>query len=126
MNLENILDQIEKIDSDVYNRPDDRRSAVKNLVNAGGKLALATVPVALGSLIQKSYGQSVPAQIIEVLNFALTLEYLEAEFYNMALSSPNLIPAGDDRRAFEEIAQHENAHVQLLIQAIRLAGGTPV
>lgn len=126
MNLHNILDQIEKIDTDVYDRPDDRRSAVKNLVNVGGKLALATVPIALGSLLQKSYGQGVPPQIIDVLNFALTLEYLEAEFYNIGLSSQNLIPAGDDRMAFEVIAEHENAHVELLMQAIKMLGGTPV
>jgi len=126
MNLHNILDQIEKIDTDVYDRPDDRRSAVKNLVNVGGKLALATVPVALGSLLQKSHAQGVPPQIIDVLNFALTLEYLEAEFYNIGLSSQNLIPAGDDRMAFEVFAEHENAHVELLMKAIKMLGGTPV
>jgi hypothetical protein len=99
---------------------------VKNLVNVGSKLALATVPIALGSLLQKSYGQGVPPQIIDVLNFALTLEYLEAEFYNIGLRSQNLIPAGEDRMAFQVIAEHENAHVELLLQAIKMSGGTPV
>ena len=126
MNLHNILDQIEKIDTDGYDQPNDRRSALKNLVNVGSKLALATVPIAWGSLLQKSYGQGVPAQILDVLNFALTLEYLEAEFYNIGLSSQNLIPAGEDRMAFQVIAEHENAHVELLLQAIKMSGGTPV
>lgn len=126
MNLHNILDQIEKTDSEVYDQKEDRRSALKNLVNAGGKLALAAVPVAVGSLLQKSYGQGASPQIMDVLNFALTLEYLEAEFYNVGLARPNLIPAGEDRMAFEVIAKHENAHVVLLIQAIRAMGGTPV
>ena len=126
MNLHNILDQIEKIDTDGYDQPNDRRSALKNLVNGGSKLSLATVPIAWGSLLQKSYGQGVPAQILDVLNFALTLEYLEAEFYNIGLSSQNLIPAGEDRMAFQVIAEHENAHVELLLQAIKMSGGTPV
>lgn len=99
---------------------------MKNVVNAGGKLALATIPIALGSLFTKTHAQPASPQILEVLNFALTLEYLEAEFYNVGLAAQNLIPAGDDRMAFEVIAKHENAHVVLLMEAIKMLGGAPV
>lgn len=126
MNLNNVLHEIEKIDPEVYERLDGRRRAVKSMASVGSRLALAAVPIALGSLFSKAYGQSTSGQILDVLNFALTLEYLEAEFYNVGLASANLIPAGDDRQAFQVIADHENAHVVFLRTTITSLGGTPV
>jgi rubrerythrin len=126
MNLHNIIGEIEKIDPEVYERLDGRRAAVKGLANIGGKLALATVPIALGSLFKKSYGQSSTQKILDVLNFALTLEYLEADFYNRGLAAGSLIPEGVDRMSIQVIADHENAHVQFLRSAIMSLGGTPV
>jgi hypothetical protein len=127
MNLNNIINEIEKIDPEVYERLDGRRAAVKSLMNAGSKLALAAVPFALGSLLKKSYAQGgSTSQILDVLNFALTLEYLEAEFYNRGLAAPNLIPAGADRNAMQIISNHENQHVAFLIETILALGGTPV
>jgi len=126
MNLQHVLTEIEKIDPEVYDRLDGRRQAVKSLATAGGKIALAAVPLALGSLLSKAYGQPATGQIINVLNFALTLEYLEAEFYNTGLASAGLIPSGEDRMAFETIALHENEHVQFLKAAITQLGGMPV
>ena len=126
MNLHNVLNEIEKIDPEVYDRLDGRRGAVKSLANVGGKIALAAVPLALGTLLSKAYGQSASGQILDVLNFALTLEYLEAEFYNTGLAASGLIPVGDDRTAFSVIAEHENEHVQFLKTTITALGGTPV
>ena len=126
MNLHNVIDQIEKIDPEVGDRLNGRRAAMKSLANIGGKLALASVPLALGSLFKKAYSQTASTQILDVLNFALTLEYLEAEFYNKGLDAGELIPAGDDRMAFMVIAKHENAHVAFLITTIKALGGTPV
>lgn len=126
MNLQNIFGAIEKIDPEVYDRLNNRRSAMKSLANIGGKLALATAPLFMSSLLKKAYGQSGTQKILEVLNFALTLEYLEAEFYNMGLAASGLIPAGADRTAFEIIVDHENDHIQFLRQTITALGGTPV
>lgn len=125
MNLHNIITQIEKIDPEVYERLDERRGAVKNLTSMGGKLALSAVPFALGSLFNKAYSQSTSRQILDVLNFALTLEYLESEFYNTGLASPELI-MGEDRVAFQVIADHENEHVSFLKTTIKALGGMPV
>jgi hypothetical protein len=125
MNLYNIIEEIEKQDPEVYERLDGRRDAVKKFASFSGKAALAALPMALGSMFQKSYGQTRSSSIIEVLNFALTLEYLEAEFYIKGLETSGLI-AAVDRPAFETIKMHEVAHVEFLRSTIIALGGSPV
>jgi hypothetical protein len=126
MNLHNIINEIEKADPEVYGRLDGRRAAVKKLTSFTGKVALSAVPIAFGSLLKKAYGQSVSPQIIEVLNFALTLEYLEAEFYSRGLERGGLITNDVDRAALETIRMHEQQHVTFLQTTIKSLGGMPV
>ena len=126
MNLQNIMVELEKVDPEVYERLDSRRSAMKQFRNLGSKIALAAVPVALGTMFNKAYGQPVGSVVLDVLNFALTLEYLEAEFYVKGLAAAGLIPAGVSRDAITTISNHETAHVAFLRAAITGAGGTPV
>ncbi len=126
MNLHNLINELEKVDPEVCERMDDRRAAIKKLTSFSGKVAVAAVPLAFTSLFKKAYGQSVSHQIIDVLNFALTLEYLEAEFYVKGLASHGLIPMGADRMAIQTISTHETAHVNFLKNTITSLGATPV
>jgi hypothetical protein len=69
-----------------------RRAAIKNITSFGSKVAVAAMPFALGTLFKKAYGQT-PSSVVDVLNFALTLEHLEAGFYNKGTAAPGLIPS---------------------------------
>ena len=127
MNLQNIISEIEKTDPHVYDRMDTRRNAMKSFAKTSGKIALASIPFALGSMFQKAYSSptSPTDLIIDTLNFALTLEYLESNFYIKAVAS-GIIPAGESLNALTVIRDHENAHVNFLKTAITAAGATPV
>lgn len=61
---------------------------------------------------------------VDILNFALTLEYLEAAFYEEALAKANL--SGEAKKLAQEIGDHEKQHVDALTGAIKKAGGKPV
>ena len=126
MNLDKILGEIEKHDPEVYNKLDTRRHAMKSFARVGGRVALAAVPLALGAMFQKSYAQTPgSATILNVLNYALTLEYLEAEFYATAVTKFAQIgvPAGAAQAAITKLANDESAHVIFLKTAITAGFG---
>jgi hypothetical protein len=114
MNLQNIINEIEQVDPEVYERFDTRRKVMKQFANLGGKLAAAAVPFAVASMFQKAYGQT-PAEVTAVLNFALTLEYLEAKFYNSIVGSAGYLTApAAAQGALTNIKNDENKHVAFL------------
>ena len=58
---------------------------------------------------------------IDILNFALTLEYLETDFYKVKAKSVGL--SGPAKKYAALFAEEENAHVQALTKAISAGGG---
>lgn len=72
-----------------------------------------SAPLTLALASNQAFGQSLPRGVVDVLNFALTLEYLESAFYQQGNSARGLIPRRF-RDVFRTIGQHEDAHVALL------------
>lgn len=60
--------------------------------------------------------QAAPASDIAILNFALSLEYLEADFYRQAAASQAL--SGNVQRMAVLLADHETTHVSTLQGAL--------
>ncbi|GAB3642805.1 ferritin-like domain-containing protein [Spirosoma arcticum] len=112
MNLQNIVSELEKVDGDVYDRLKhvSRRHMFSMI---GRKAAAVAAPTVLASALNKAYGQSLDPVVVEVLNFALTLEYLESEYYNVGMDIPGLL-TGTARTVYGQIQKHENSHVKLL------------
>jgi hypothetical protein len=93
---------------------------VRGAVAAGAVYGLSTVGPFISQALAASDGSD-----IDILNYALTLEYLESAFYTQALKDTKGLSAAVKKLA-TTIRDDEAQHVSGLIAGIKDAGGTPV
>ena len=93
---------------------------MRGAIAAGSVYGLAAV----GPFVREAIAQG-DGDDVDILNFALTLEYLEAAYYTQGLKRVGGLP-GDAKALATEIRDNENEHVSALMQTIEDLGGTPV
>lgn len=112
MNLLNLIEDIQTADPEFKDRISPRRAAIKNITSFGSKVAVAALPFAFSTLFKKAYGQTSTSSVTDVLNFALTAEYLESSFYNTYINKSYI--AASDKPGLQLITTDENNHVKFL------------
>lgn len=105
-----------------------RREMFGTLSSFGKKAAMAAIPFGLASTKMKAATSMMFQEnsVVDALQLALTLEYLEAEFYMKALESGVLNGYTRAEAAYMQISKHESAHVDFLKAGLEGAGVTPV
>jgi rubrerythrin len=90
-----------------------------------GVLAAGAVygTMAAGPLLREAFAQSSSGDI-DILNYALTLEYLEAAFYEGAAKTPGL--SSEVAGYVKTFGAEEQEHVDALTTTIKDMGGKPV
>jgi hypothetical protein len=94
-------------------------------VLAKGALAVGSIYGAtmVGPYVRRALAASGSSDI-DILNFALTLEYLEAKFYEEAKTRAK--PSGELKKLVDLIASDEQQHVEALAATVKKLGGKPV
>lgn len=115
--MSNDISILDELDPEISDRVVASRRAFFSGWAGKSALVAASVPLVLAAASTAAFGQSLPKKIVDVLNFALTLEYLEAAFYAEGNKSRGLIPS-KFRTVFRTIGAHEKAHVKLLQGAL--------
>jgi ferritin-like protein len=79
--------------------------------------------LAVGPYVRRALAKSGGSDV-DILNFALTLEYLEARFYEEAKSRAGA--RGELKTLVDLIAKDEQQHVEALAGTVKKLGGKPV
>lgn len=92
---------------------------MRGALAAGSVYGLGAVAPFVGQALAQEGGGDV-----EILNFALTLEFLEAAFYEQALEQVGGL-GGEVKEIATTLRDNENEHVDALTATIKDLGGTP-
>jgi hypothetical protein len=112
---------------------DASRKRFLKMVGTGGAGAFAVFLAACGSSSKKSSSSSAPASTssssgspagdLKIANYALTLEYVEADFYAKVASSG--LFKGAQLDTIKMFGDQESQHVDALTATVKKLGGTP-
>lgn len=132
MNILKILDKLS--DDKFFTSETSRLESITQLGGFGKKAAIAAIPLGLGSVLatpvkaetanSKTATNLFKSSLTDALQLALTLEYLEDEYYRIGLATAGLIST-NDRVVFMQISKHESAHVTFLKSTLTSLGETP-
>ncbi len=111
--------------------PASRKDFLKKMGGgAAGVTAFSFLVAACGGSDKKSAATTTAASTassdtgdLKIVNYALTLEYLEADFYSKVIASG--LFKGAALSLIKIISSHEQAHVAALKSTVQKLGGTP-
>ena len=92
---------------------------VRGALAAGATYGLGAVSPFVGQALAQDGGGDV-----DIVNFALTLEYLEYAFYDMAVKEVSGL-SGATLKLAKELRDNEKEHVDALTATVKQLGGTP-
>jgi rubrerythrin len=112
-----VAPELAAIDVQGFNR---QSFIMRGAVAAGSVYGLSAV----GPFVRQAIAQDGGGDV-DILNFALTLEYLESAFYTQGLKRVGGL-GGDAKALATQIRDNENEHVHALLATIKGLGGKPV
>jgi len=113
-----------------FDNEHDRRSFLRTALIVGvgaGFVGYAAGDPTSGTRSSAFAGNLAQASVqgdLDILNYALTLEYLEADFYTQGVDGG--VVSGRELDLVTPIRDHEQAHVAAITATIKDLGGTPV
>lgn len=132
MPLDSTQPESQKAAAEITSDPASRKQFFK-LMGGGGAAAFATLLAACGSDDDKKSGAAATTATaaasapkggdLGIVNYALTLEYLEADFYDKVVASGMF--KGKQQALLRQIANTEQQHVDALTATAKKLGGTP-